>query len=49
MVGLVAVLTVLLIVAVTVIYQRTYKPATDPTFHAVGGAKSHSAAPAAAH
>lgn len=39
-VALVAALTVALIVAVTVIHQRTYKHPTDPTYHAVGGAKS---------
>jgi hypothetical protein len=37
-VGLVVVLTIACIVMTTVIYQRTYKHPTDPTWHAVGGA-----------
>lgn len=44
-VGLIALLTVALIVMVTVIHQRTYKHPTDPTNHAVGGVGS----PAPAH
>ena len=39
-VGLIAALTVALIVMVTVIHQRTYKHPTDPTWHAVGGANN---------
>lgn len=47
MVGLVVALTVACIVAVAVIYQRTYKHPTDPTWHAVGGGSQ--ATKAAAH
>ena len=36
-VGLVIVLTIICIVATTVIYQKTYKHPTDPSWHAVGG------------
>lgn len=39
-VGLIAALTIALIVTVTVIHQRTYKHPTDPTWHAVGGANN---------
>lgn len=39
-VGLVTLLTVALIIGVTVVHKRTYKHPTDPTWHAVGGAKS---------
>ena len=47
MVGLVVALTFACIVAVAVIYQRTYKHPTDPTWHAVGGGSQ--AKKAAAH
>ena len=46
-VGIVVVLTIACIAATAVIYQRTYKHPTDPTWHAVGGAGG--AAKAAAH
>jgi NADH:ubiquinone oxidoreductase subunit 6 (subunit J) len=36
-VGLIALLAFALIAMVVVIHQRTYKPPTDPTWHAVGG------------
>lgn len=39
-VGIVVVLTAVCITATVMIYQRTYKHPTDPTWHAVGGAKS---------
>lgn len=35
--GLVIALAIACIVAVTMIYQRTYKHPTDPTWHAIGG------------
>lgn len=47
MAGLVVALTIACIVAVALIYQRTYKHPTDPTWHAVGGGSS--ATKAAAH
>jgi hypothetical protein len=43
-VGLVVLLTIACIVATTVIYQRTYKHPTDPTWHAVGGGSGASKA-----
>lgn len=43
-IGLVWLLAVVCIVVTVVIYQRTYKHPTDPTWHAVGGAKSKAAA-----
>lgn len=47
-VGLIAMLTTALIVAVTVIHKRTYTDPTDPANHAIGGAApSKSPAPAA--
>ena len=46
MAAVVVALTIACIVAVTMIYQRTYKHPTDPTWHAVGGG---SAAKAPAH
>ena len=36
-VGVVVVLTIVCIVVTAVIYQKTYKHPTDPTWHAVGG------------
>lgn len=45
-VGLIGLLTAALIVAVTVIHRSTYKHPTDPTWHAIGGAKSTGATPA---
>ena len=45
-VGLIALLTISLIAAVTVIHQRTYKHPGDPTWHAVGGAGATEPTPA---
>ena len=39
-VGIVVLLTIACIVVTTILYQRTYKHPTDPTWHAVGGAGS---------
>lgn len=45
-VGLIALLTISLIAAVTVIHQRTYKHPGDPTWHAAGGAGATEPTPA---
>jgi hypothetical protein len=39
-VGIVTLLTIICIAVTVVLYQRTYKHPTDPTWHAIGGAKS---------
>ncbi len=39
-VGLVVVLAIVCIVSVTMIYQRTYKNPTDPTWRSGGGTKA---------
>lgn len=39
-VGLVVVLAIICIVSVTMIYQRTYKNPTDPTWQSGGSTKS---------
>lgn len=44
--GLVIALSIVCIIAVTIIHKRTYKHPTDPTWHAVGGG-TKAAAPAA--
>lgn len=43
-VGLIALITISLIAAVTVIHQRTYKDPTDPGWHAIGGATAPTSA-----